>query len=102
MILEELLCSSIGGITCNVQNFAETVMIACWYLWWSRRQIKNKKPVPTPESTVINILGILANSSMMKGTGNVMRRGGWSKPATGVYKFNVDATFDIDSGRGAT
>jgi hypothetical protein len=41
-------------------------MITCWYLWWSRRQIKNKEPVPTPDMTIINIHGILANSVKVK------------------------------------
>jgi hypothetical protein len=32
----------------------------------------------------------------------MIRREGWKKPASGVYKLNVDAAFDADSGRGAT
>jgi hypothetical protein len=103
MVLEELLCSSTpGGITCNINNLVELVMITCWYLWWSRRQIKNKGPVPTTERSVINILGILSNSVKVRGTGNILQTKGWSKPASGVYKLNVDAAFDIDSGRGGS
>ena len=46
VILEELLCSSRPGrVVCNVQNITATVMVTCWYIWWSRRQIKNKEPV---------------------------------------------------------
>jgi ribonuclease HI len=103
VVLEELLCSPTpGGITCNVDHVAELVMTACWYLWWSRRQIKNKEPVPTAERSIINISGIMANSVKIKGSGNAIRRGGWTKPATGVYKLNIDAAFDSNSGRGAS
>jgi hypothetical protein len=43
MILEELLCSPTpGGVTCDMDHLPELVMITCWYLWWSRRQIKNQ------------------------------------------------------------
>jgi ribonuclease HI len=80
----------------------ELVMTTCWYLWWSRRQVKNKEPVPTPERTIINIQGIVANGVKLKGTGNVIRRVGWQRPASGVYKLNVDAAFDSDTGHGAT
>jgi hypothetical protein len=50
----------------------ELVMTTCWYLWWSRRQVKNKEPVLTPERTIINIQGIVANDVKLKGTGNVI------------------------------
>jgi hypothetical protein len=43
VVLEELLCSSKqGGISCTVQNVTATTMVVSWYIWWSRRQIKNK------------------------------------------------------------
>jgi ribonuclease HI len=89
-------------MACDMEHRAELVMITCWYLWWSRRQIKNKEPVPSPERTIINIQGILANSVKIRGIGNAIRRNGWMRPAKGVYKMNVDAAFDADSGRGAT
>jgi hypothetical protein len=80
----------------------ETIMTTCWYIWWLRRQIKNKEPTPTPKRAAINILGIVANSVKVKGLGNMIRREGWKKPASGVYKLNVDPAFDADSCRGAT
>ena len=102
VILEELLCSSRPGrVVCNVQNITATVMVTCWYIWWSRRQIKNKESVPTPERTIINIKGMLANFSKLKGSGNLPRTDGWKKPATGVLKLNVDASFLPDAGTGS-
>ena len=103
MILEELLClAQPGGIACEIEHRIPTVMIACWYIWWSRRQIKNKQPVPTVERSVLNIKGMVANCSKRRGAGNVVRKAGWSRPTMGVYKLNVDAAFDADTGRGAT
>ncbi|CAM0910766.1 unnamed protein product [Alopecurus aequalis] len=78
-----------------------TVMVTSWYIWWSRRQIKNKEPVPTPERSVVNIKGIIANYSKLKDTGNMARKDGWKKPATGVLKLNVDASFLPDTGTGS-
>ena len=47
MILEELICSSRpGGVTCRIENAVTTIMIACWYIGWLRRKIKNKEEVP--------------------------------------------------------
>jgi hypothetical protein len=43
------------------------------------------------ERSIINIQGILANSVKLKGSGNLIRRDGWKRLATGVYKLNVDA-----------
>jgi hypothetical protein len=63
---------------------------------------QNKEPVPSTERSIINIQGILANSAKLKGSGNLIWRDGWKRPATGVYKLNVDAAFDADTGRGAT
>jgi hypothetical protein len=58
--------------------------------------------VSSTERSIINIQGILANSVKLKGSGNLIRRDEWKRPATGVYKLNVDAAFDADTGHGAT
>jgi hypothetical protein len=72
-VLEELLCSSTpGGIPHNIEFVVETTMITCWYLWWSRRHIKNKEPVPSPERSIMNIHGIIANSVKVRGSGNIV------------------------------
>ena len=102
VILEELLCSTQPGrVACDLQNMTATVMATSWYIWWSWRQIKNKEPVPTTERTIINIKGILANYSKLKGAGNMARKDGWMKPATGVLKLNVDASFLPNTGTGS-
>ena len=75
MVLDELICSrSPGGIVSNIENHTTTVMVASWYIWWSRRQIKNKEPVPSPERSVLNIKGIVSNGAKLKGMGNIVRR----------------------------
>ena len=51
---------------------------------------------------MLNINGILVNYSKLKGTGNTLRKEGWKKPAAGVYKLNVDAAYDPNTGKGAT
>jgi hypothetical protein len=49
-----------------------------------------------------DIYGIVANSVKVKCSDNVIFQSGWTKPATGVYKLNVDAAYDIDTGRVAS
>ena len=44
---------------------------------------------------------MVANFSSLKVTGNITDRKGWTKPAMGVYKLNVDADFHADTGKGA-
>jgi hypothetical protein len=62
MVLKELLCSNKpGGIGTNVENKTMIIMIACWYIWWSRRHIKHKEEVPTIDRTMIDIKGMVAN-----------------------------------------
>jgi hypothetical protein len=86
-IREGLLCSvRPGGVACDMDNRVATVMVASWYIWWSRMQIKNKEIVPNIVRTVLNIKGIVVNNSKVKGNGNTIRRGGWTRPASGVYK----------------
>jgi hypothetical protein len=57
-----------------------------------------------PERTIINIHGILANSVKLKlkGSGILIWGDGWKRPATRVYKLNIDAAFDANIGRGST
>jgi hypothetical protein len=52
--------------------------------------------MPTPDMTIINIHGILANSVKVKGSGNVIRRDGWKK----VYTLNINVVYAIDTGHG--
>jgi hypothetical protein len=86
MILEELLCSNkLDGVECSIENKTVMVMIACWCIWCSRRQIKNKEVVPTIERTVVNINGIAANCAKLK-----CARNSRLKPATRGYKLNVE------------
>jgi hypothetical protein len=33
------------------------------------------------------------------GTGNTVCRGGWTKPAAGVHKLNIDAAYDPETGK---
>jgi hypothetical protein len=68
-------------IETNVENKTMTFMIACWYIWWSRRQIKHKEEVPTIDRTVLNIKGMVAYCARLRGPVNSIRRGGWMKPS---------------------
>jgi hypothetical protein len=86
MILEELFCSNKpDGVECSIENKTVMVMIACWCIWCSRRQIKNKEVVPTIERIVVNIKGIVANCAKLK-----RARNSRLKPTIGGYKLNVD------------
>lgn len=102
VILEKLLCGDMPGERqIPIANGIETVMVAAWYLWWDRRKRTHDEAVGSPERPALSIKGIVANSLALKAK-KPMRKIKWERPATGVIKLNVDASFHLDSGAGAT
>ena len=61
-ILEELLYSSPGqSMILGQAPLAELVAVACWYLWWERRQISRNIQVQSPERSVVAIKVLSSN-----------------------------------------
>jgi ribonuclease HI len=100
-ILEELLCSdSLGGLAMGQENTKELIMVAGWYIWWERCRLVHDEKIGKTQRSVLAIRGIVANELARKRNSpdKVSRL---SKPASGVVKLNVNATFDVNVGSGA-
>ena len=100
-VLEELICSaSPGGVEMHEPNARELIMVACWYIWWERRRIVHEEKVGKTERSALTIRGIVANAlARKKNSQSSLPR--WTRPASGVFKLNVDAAFDENSGSGS-
>ena len=102
VILEKLLCSDLEGeARIPIANGVEMIMVAAWYLWWDRRKISHDEKCGTPVRTAMSIRGIVANALAMK-PGVKDRKVRWERPAMGVLKLNVDASYHSNEGSGAT
>jgi ribonuclease HI len=101
-ILEALL-SSTGQ---NFQNFdmglKETIDVACWYLWWTRRRRVRGEVVPPSHRCILSILSITANAAKMAKHSGAPAEVKWIAPPPRQLKLNVDASFHEDMAAGAT
>jgi hypothetical protein len=70
----------------------ETIGIACWYLWWIRRQRTHDEPVPPLGKCKMSILSIVANAAKVKANSGT-RPSKWCKPPPRYFKVNVDDSF---------
>jgi hypothetical protein len=95
-ILEFLLrahAKALPGFDIGVK---ETIGVACWYLWWIRRQRTHDESVPPLSKCKMSILSIVANAAKVNSKGGVVRQR-WCKPDPRRLKINVDGSFHIDS-----
>lgn len=100
-VLEELICSDKpGGVVITEANAVELIMVAGRYIWWERRKTVHKEIVGTPGRTVMNIRGSVANCLYRKVRKPPVQEI-WKRLASGIYKLNVDSSFDVDAGTGA-
>jgi hypothetical protein len=59
-VLEDLICSANpGGVELSEPNAVELVMVACWYIWWERRQIVHEDKVGKTERSALSIRELL-------------------------------------------
>lgn len=62
LILDEIICSNLpDGVSFQGENAVELAMVACWYIWWERRQVSHDKEIGTPARSSLQIRGIVAN-----------------------------------------
>ena len=77
----------------------ETIMVACWYIYWLRRRRTHDEEVPPVKRCMISILSITSNAKAV-GKGRT-EASSWIKPKPRYVKLNVDASFHVESGSGA-
>jgi ribonuclease HI len=98
-VIEHILCKDEQKYHNLDLGLKETMMVACWYIWWLRRRRTHDEEVPPVNRCMISILSITSNAKVgRKGhsTGAV-----WVKPKPRYVKLNVDASFHVDSRTGA-
>jgi ribonuclease HI len=110
-LLEDRAGSAVLENILNKQNNAlegftlfgvkEVVLVACWYLWWLRRQRTHDEPTPPVYKCKMSILAMTANAAKVGTNKAQVITVKWSKPEVRQVKVNVDASFHADSCSGA-
>jgi ribonuclease HI len=93
-----------GGHLASLEDigFAELVLTAGWYIWWERRQKVHGENVQTPSRSSMSIVAMATYYMRASKKPQVKQKEGWKRPLEGKLMINIDAAFDVDSGRGAT
>jgi ribonuclease HI len=78
-------------------NLKELVSVACWYMWWMRRQRTHNEDVPPLFKCIHYILSITSNAARACKKDGLNRMDTWSKPEPRHIKLIVDASFYLDS-----
>jgi hypothetical protein len=100
-ILEDLLRRPTSDApVLGTLKLVETIVVACWYVWWQRREIVKGETVAGPARTAFAIHAITTNFVQAAKGHSTMKEVTWSKPARGEYKLNIDASFH-SNGRGS-
>uniref|UniRef100_A0A8R7R0X7 Reverse transcriptase zinc-binding domain-containing protein n=1 Tax=Triticum urartu TaxID=4572 RepID=A0A8R7R0X7_TRIUA len=78
-----------GGV-----GLQESILIACWYTWWQRREMVKGESVAGPPRTAFAIEALTANYEVSSHT-SAPHEISWTKPRPGCYKLNTDVHFMI-------
>jgi ribonuclease HI len=101
-VLEEILRRSNQNTPIlGMLKIKETIAVACWYVWWQRREMVKGETVSEPFRTAFAIQAITANYVSASSANPIEREHTWKKPAKGEYKLNIDASFR-ENGRGSS
>ncbi|KAE8813045.1 hypothetical protein D1007_09808 [Hordeum vulgare] len=102
-VLQDLLLSK-SSIRSHIADVGrgELIATAVWYMWWERRQSTNGEKVFDPPRPAHAISALAKNFYRTKGKKSGVLRHGRKPPGAGLYKLNVDACFNIDSGTGSS
>uniref|UniRef100_R7WB26 non-specific serine/threonine protein kinase n=1 Tax=Aegilops tauschii TaxID=37682 RepID=R7WB26_AEGTA len=89
-----------GKVKIPIANGIEMDMVT-WYLWWDRWKITHEENYGSLVWSPMSIRGIVANALATK-VKAPMRKSRWVKPASGLIQLNVDPSYHVDDGAGAT
>jgi len=95
-VLEALLRRSDNSMP-GFENIGlkETIIVACWYLWWIRRRRTHDESVPPMLHCRMSVLTITANAAKaLKKQSGIQPK--WQRPECRKVKVNVDASFHLD------
>ena len=71
------------------------------YVWWERRQQVHGEYVQKPAHSALSISTLTANYVKARKNDAGVKNEGWTKPKEGHVKLNVDATFYVQTLKGA-
>jgi hypothetical protein len=92
-VLESLLSGQDKKFPNFDMGLGETIVVACWYLWWIRRQRVRNEEVPSTSRCRLSILSITANAAKVSKFTGTQLEVKWTSPAPRQVKLNVDASF---------
>jgi ribonuclease HI len=99
-VLEYLLCEpDKKSPVLGMLGLKESIAVACWYIWWQRRELVNGGTISTPARSAFAINALTANFGSAKPT-TIRKESAWNNPFAGSYKLNTDASF-FSAGSGA-
>jgi hypothetical protein len=81
-------------------NLTETVVVACWYIWWQCREAVKGGKVVDPRQTAFAINVLTSNYVPASSAHAVVKKIMWAKPERDCLKLNIYAAFHRD-GTGA-
>jgi hypothetical protein len=91
-----------GGLVASLDNvgFSELVLTTCWYIWLEWREFFHGGNIQVPFRSAMSITIAAKNYLLARNKPNAVLREGWKKPPEEKLMLNVDATFQLESGRG--
>lgn len=103
VVLEHLLLVEKRHVPAKLNlDVKQVIAVGSWYLWWIRRQFTHDGTPPHPFRWPMSVLAITNNfhQANLKTQGELEQR--WTKPDPKFVKLNVDASFYVNEGAGAT
>jgi hypothetical protein len=100
VVLEYTLCNqNWQSPVLGTLGLQESVVVACWYIWWQRRELEKGESVTGLPRTAFAIQALTSNYGAAAPDSKPPEIS-WSKPRASCYKLNTDAYFH-DNGTSA-